>query len=300
MSAHNPISTFVGPHSSGDPDDDFGLNNTHFHATPFDGNHLSPYNPSQAISNSVSPSNNIGSTPGDSEYSNYQPSEFSDIEDPFFGVNFDAGVGRIDSGLSNIGFHAADLNRPLPDLPSQAQPPSATFTNSTYPLSPIHSSSPNSPYNKGLVNDTKAVATITQHELTTDLHNLQYQNGNTAPPTHPTTLQLTPDLSSSSHTSAEGIEPGVVTRPDDSAANMATQWKRVQQQDRPNGSVNLAGSTILGINSAASCPTPLQSAAPTIMRNEEGQWRSDETTGQAGLSPRGSERTVGCRNTYVG
>jgi hypothetical protein len=284
MSAHNPISTFVGPHSSGDPDDDFGLNNTHFHATPFDGNHLSPYNPSQAISNSVSPSNNIGSTPGDSEYSNYQPSEFSDIEDPFFGVNFDAGVGRIDSGLSNIGFHAADLNRPLPDLPSQAQPPSATFTNSTYPLSPIHSSSPNSPYNKGLVNDTKAVATITQHELTTDLHNLQYQNGNTAPPTHPTTLQLTPDLSSSSHTSAEGIEPGVVTRPDDSAANMATQWKRVQQQDRPNGSVQSSGQ-YNPTNQFGGQLQPPQSAAPTIMRNEEGQWRSDETTGQAGLSP---------------
>ncbi|KAE9381523.1 hypothetical protein N431DRAFT_320955 [Stipitochalara longipes BDJ] len=285
MSTHNPISTFVGPQSARDPDDDFGLNNSHFPATPFDSNLLSPYNPSQTISNSASPSNNIGSTPGDSEYSNYQPSEFSDIEDPFFGVNFDAGVGRIDSGLSNIGFHAADLNRPLPDLPAQTQPPSATFTNSTYPLSPIHSSSPNSPYNKGLVNDTKGVATITQHELTTDLHNLRYQNGSTLPPTQPTTLQLTPDLSSSSHTSAEGIEPGTVSRPDDSAANMASQWKRVQQQDRPNGSDPQSSGQYNPGNQFNGQLQPPQGAAPPIMRSEEGQWKSDETTGQAGLGP---------------
>lgn len=290
MSTHNPISTSVGPQSSRDPDDDFGLNSSHFPTTPFDSNLLSPYNPSQTLSNSASPSNNHGSTTGDSEYGTYQPSEFSEVEDPFFGVNFDAGVGRIDSGLSQIGFHTADLDRPLPGLPAQVQPPSATFTHSTFPLSPIHSSSPNSPYSKGLVNDTKTIATVTQHELNTDLHNLRYQNVNTLPPTHPTTLQLTPDLSSSSHTSAEGIEPGTMSRPEDSAANMATQWKRVQQQDRPNGVVQSSGQ----YNAMNQFGDPLpnqtsQGPAPTIMRTEEGQWRPDEMTGQGGLGPEARE-----------
>jgi hypothetical protein len=287
MSTHNPISNSVDAQRSRDLDDEFGLNNTHFPATPFDSNHLSPYNPPQTISNSASPSNNIGSTPGESEYSTYQPSELSDIEDPFFGVNFDAGVGRIDSGLSNIGFHSADLNRPLPDLPAQVQPSSATVTNSTYPLSPIHSSSPNSPYSKGLVNDTKGVATITQHELTiTDSHNLRYQNVNSLPPTHPATLQLTPDLSASSHTSAEGIEPGTMSRPEDGAANMASQWKRVQRQDRPNGFVHSSGQYNAGNQFGGQLPNQtLQSSVPTIMRDEEGKWTSNETTGQAGISP---------------
>jgi hypothetical protein len=286
MSTHNPISTSVGPQSSRDPDDDFGLNDSHLPTTPFDSNLLSPYNPSQTISNSASPSYNIGSTPGESDYSNYQPSEFSDVEDPFFGVNFDAGVGRIDSGLSAIGFHAADLSRPLPDLPAQVQPPSATFTNSTYPLSPIHSSSPNSPYSKGAVNDTKGIATIAQHELTTDPHIQRYQNVNSLATTHPATLQLTPDLSSSSHTSAEGIEPGAISRPEDSAAIMATQWKIVQQQDRSNNLVQSSGPYHTGNHMEGKLANQVpQGSAPTIMRNEEGQWRSDETTGQAGLAP---------------
>jgi hypothetical protein len=286
MSTHNPISTFVGPQSSRDPDDDFGLNNSHLPPTPFDSNLLSPFNPSHTISNSASPSYNIGSTPGESEYSNYQPSEFSDGDDPFFGVNFDAGVGRVDSGLSAIGFHAADLNRPLPGPPAQVQPPSATFTNSTYPLSPIHSSSPNSPYSKGAVGDTKGIAAITQHEPTTDSHNLRYQNVKSLPTTQPATLQLTPDLSSSSHTSAEGIEPGSISRPEDSAAIMATQWKVVQQQDRPNSFVQSSGQYNVGSHFEGQLPNhTAQGSAPTIMRNEEGQWRSDETTGQAGLGP---------------
>ena len=286
MSMHNPTSTFVDAQSSRDPDDELGLTNPHFPTTPFDNNHLSPYNPSQPLSNSASPSNNVGSTPGESEYSAYQPSEFSDIEDPFFGVNFDAGVGRIDSGLSNIGFHPADLNRPLPDLPSQVQPSSTTFTHSTYPLSPIQSNSPSSPYSKGVVNDTKSITTITQHELTSDSHNLRYQNVNSLPPTHPAPLQLTPDLSGSSHTSAEGIEPGVMSRPEDSAANMATQWKRVQQQDRPSGFVQSSGQYIAGNQFGGQLPNQTsQGFAPTIVRDDEGEWQSNETTGQAGLGP---------------
>jgi hypothetical protein len=286
MSTHNPNSTSVDAQSSRELDDDFGLNNTHFPATPFDSNLLSPYNHSQTISNSASPSYNISSTPGESEYSNYQPSEFSE-EDPFFGVNFDDGVQRIDSGLGNIGFHPADLNRPLPDLLAQpeSKPSSATFTTSTYPLSPIHSSSPNSPYSKGVVNDTKGTATITQHELSTDSHNQRYQNMNSLPPAHPASLQLTPDLSSSSHTSAEGIEPSAIPQPEDSAANMASRWTKVQQQNRPiqsSGQYNAGNENQFG----GQLPDQTgQASTPTIMRNEEGLWRSSETTGQAGLGP---------------
>jgi hypothetical protein len=209
MSSTQPASVSVSPDTPRDTGftNDLGLNNSHFSATPFDSNHLSPYNPSQPISTSASPSNNLGSTPGDSEYSNYQPSEFSDI-DPFFDVNFDAGVGRIDSSLSTFGFHAADLNRPMPDGPAQVQPQSRTVADSFYPLSPIHSNPPNSPRYENNVKQTA----ITQQEQTILLQHERLRAFlplATIPlaPIHLTTPQITPELCGSSHTSAEGIEP---------------------------------------------------------------------------------------------
>jgi len=84
---------------------------------------LNPKNDDQSAA--AAPLTNIGSPPDDSGYSNYQPSEFSDMEDPFFGVNFDAGVRRIDSGLSTFGSHATDLSRTLPDLPNNQESRSA-------------------------------------------------------------------------------------------------------------------------------------------------------------------------------
>jgi hypothetical protein len=103
---HNTTSSSVGAQSPREYDD-LGLNKNHLPTTPFGNDLLSPYNHSQTLSNSASPSYNISSTPGESlsEYSNYQSSELSEIDDPFFGVNFDAGVQRIDSLPSTLPGH---------------------------------------------------------------------------------------------------------------------------------------------------------------------------------------------------
>ncbi len=96
-----------------------GQTNDHFSTTPIDPNLLPPYNNSMMISNSASPSYDIEDSQPDemSEYSNYQPSEFSDIEDPFFGVNFDAGVQRLNSifGLQGVTSQTAQPLEKEPD-----------------------------------------------------------------------------------------------------------------------------------------------------------------------------------------
>lgn len=220
-STYNTTSTSVDAQSSREYDD-LGLNNNNLPPTPFGNDLLSPYNHSQTLSNSASPSYNISNTPGESlsEYSNYQPSELSEIDDPFFGVNFDAGVQRIDSLPSTLPgheeYHSLDLNRPLPDLPPhlEEKPQSATFSASSYPLSPVHSSIPNTPSPKGLANGLKGRAIVSQHELTSDLHHLRFQTLNSLAPTNPSTIQLTPDHSGSSHTSAEGLEPSNMAHPE--------------------------------------------------------------------------------------
>ncbi|CZR67764.1 uncharacterized protein PAC_17663 [Phialocephala subalpina] len=113
-------------------------------ATPFGNHNLSPYNHSQPLNSSASPSY----TPGESEYSSYQPYEFPELEDHFFGVDFDAGVPRVGSIpqapiLGNIAYPTHDLNRPLPELPASAEDKLTSATSTSYPLSQVHCSVPN-------------------------------------------------------------------------------------------------------------------------------------------------------------
>lgn len=275
MSTHSHIS--VDAQSSRELGD-LGLDNTPLLNTPFQNNLLSPYDHSHTISNSASPSYNISSTPGDSEYSNYQPSELSDIEDPFFGVNFDDGVQRIDSGLSNIDVPVSAFNRV--DLRPEIDPEFATLTSTAYPLSPIHSSSPNSPYSKALGTGIRGLAAISQQALIFDQHTEQRQDLGSLVSTHSATLQLTPDLSGSSHSSTEEIGPSSIVPTEDLAVNMAAQWNRGQQATRSN---NLVQSHGYGDNPLPA--PPVQGFSPAILRDEDGLWQSDETTGQTGLTP---------------
>ena len=291
-STHNSTSTFVDPQaqSSRELVDDLGVNGNHYSSTPFDNNLLSPFNHSQTISNSASPSYNISSTPGDSfsDYSNYEPSE---IEDEFFGVNFDAGVQRIDSLPSAVPIHntyqAVDLNRALPDVPPHVEnkPSPATVTTSTYPLSPIHSSLQDTPSPNGAFNDPKNKPTISQHELTTDLDKSRHQTFASLAPTHPAVLQLTPDLSGSSHTSAEGLEPSTMSHLQQNHSFDAPQWGNAQSQaqSQPNIFERPEGQYVSAINANQAEQPSMQHG--TVLRSEDGRWRSDERTGQAGVDP---------------
>ncbi|EPE29179.1 C2H2 and C2HC zinc finger [Glarea lozoyensis ATCC 20868] len=265
---------------------DLDVNDPHLYNT-FDNEHLSPFPSSHTASNSVSPSNHLTSTPGDSysEYSTYQQSNFSELgEDQFLGVDFGAGVIRTDSLPSNIYgntiYTHSDLNRALPNLPYEVEKPASdTLTASTYPLSPVHTSIPNTP-SPAAINDLKTNATITAQELNTNLHKPQYQSFEVGTPnTNTANLQLTPDHSGSSHTSAEGLEPTTMTGLDHSPHVMVSQWSQgyTEPLRAPYSREGRFATT-----SDGEIP---QSQAASVLRGEDGSWRSNERTGQSGLDP---------------
>jgi hypothetical protein len=271
--------TSVDAHSSRE-DDGLGRNN-HLPTTPYDISHLSPYNP-HTLSNSTSPSY----TPGDSGYSNYQPSEFSEVEDPFFGVNFDDGVQRVDSlplALAGTITYQTLLNRRPTDPPAR-KTLSAAVTNPAYPLSPSQSSNSNTPPPKGATTELKGQTTISQHELTTELHNSRFQAVNSLAPIRSTVVQLTPDQSGSSHTSAEDIKPSTMSRPENSPPIMVSEWGQSQQQSQTHD--------FMPVDYAETNDNTFESAflnqgmgqAP-IARDDDGAWTSSLQTGYAGLDP---------------
>jgi hypothetical protein len=291
-STYNSTSASVDAHSSRELVDDLEPNNT----DQF-GNHLlSPYNHSQTLSNSASPSYNIIDTPGESlsEYSNYQPSDISEINnDPFFGVDFDAGVQRIDSIQSTLGngYQSAELSRTVPEPHPQVENDlsSETYTVSTYPLSPIHSSIPNTPSPRGVTNDLKSKTTISQHELTTGLHNSRFQTITSLAPANPTTIQLTPDQSGSSHTSAEGLEPSIMNRLEQSPRVTISQWGSVQQHSQPNvpGQPNHHQHASSANEFGGYLPDQTAARGSEVLasRDEDGLWKRNVATGQGGLDP---------------
>src|SRR6266536_2074242 len=292
-STYNSTSASVDAHRSRELVDDLDLNNT----DQFDNHLLSPYNHSQTLSNSASPSYNISDTPGESlsEYSNYQPSDISEIDnDPFFGVDFDAGVQRIDSIQSTLGYgyQSVDLGRSVPEPHHQVENnlPSETSTATTYPLSPIHTSIPNTPSPRGVSNDLKSKTTISQHELTTGLHNSPFETITSLAPANPTTTELTPEQSGSSHTSAEGLEPSIMNHPEQSPQVTISQWGNVQPHSQPDvpgqlnhqhqhaSSVDEFGGYLLDQTAARGSEVP-------VSRDKDGLWKPNVATGQGGLDP---------------
>ncbi|CZS94721.1 hypothetical protein WAI453_013392 [Rhynchosporium graminicola] len=279
------------PHNPRDFDD-LGLS-SHQPTTPF-SSLLSPYTNPQTLSNFTSPSY----TPAELDYSNYQSSELDD-SDPFFGVNFDEGVQRTDSipitaRLGNVAYPStysdADLNRSLPALPTQAELRSsdANIGNSIYPLSPNHSSIHNTPSPNNATNDRKIKTTISQHELTSGLHNVRFQGRSLAPTV--TSIQLTPENSGSSHTSAEGLEPSTMPlRPEQSPHLTISHWGDGQQQNPPYSFIqsNLQYGETNGHGFGRQLPVqqPEHYLRTSVQRDEDGSWLSNEVTGQRGLDP---------------
>ncbi|KAE8447450.1 hypothetical protein EG329_010723 [Mollisiaceae sp. DMI_Dod_QoI] len=288
-SIFNAASTSVDALRSREFDDSLGLNHHYLPTTPFDNHNPSPFNHSQTLSNSASPSY----TPGESEYSDYQPSELPEPEDPFFGVDFDAGVPRVDSIpqaaiLGNIAYPASGLNRPLSDLPASTEDKPTSATSTHYPLSPVHSNVSNTPSPRVVPNDIKGKTTISQHELTTDLHNSRFPNFNPLVSTQSASIQLTPDNSGSSHTSAEDFEPSALAYSEDSPSVMASNWSNVPQHGQSSNFAQSSGQYV-GTNSKDFGEQfPIQASEPVvkvqISHDEYGIWRSNET-GRGGLDP---------------
>ena len=225
-----PFTVDAQAQSSREYTGDLDLDKTHLPNTSYEQSHLSPYS-SQTISNNTSPYN-IGSTPGESisEYSNYQPSDYSEIEDPFCGVDFDAELLRTGSFPAAIFGNAAYQSVPVDpdeqDLEKQIEPiPKSTsdsLTTAAFPLKPGHTS----PKREAI--DLKTKITITQHELS-------------AVPNQPTALRLTSDYSGSSHTSTEVVEIRPMARSEQSPHFMGSQWGKELAQTKPHTLIQHTG-----------------------------------------------------------
>ncbi|KAH8602838.1 hypothetical protein B0O99DRAFT_483569, partial [Bisporella sp. PMI_857] len=250
---------------------------------------LSPFNYTQNLSSSASPSYNPNSnTPGESlsEYSNYQTSELGEVDDEFFGVDFSAGVQRIDSLPSNyLDSSYQPANHSLPYPPPQTQEHQVESLNPlAYPLSPKLTSIPNTPSPRLEAHEPKTQTTISQQELNTELHNSRFQPFAPHPQSHPSTIELTPEHSGSSHTSAEGVAPSNMANFEQSPIVTVSQWSnQFSQYARPTETAQFdsqqgAAST----NRDMGSPHPTQA---TGIRDDEGNWVSDQATGQAGLGP---------------
>ena len=288
-STYTSASTPADAQAHSSQEEDLGQSNSCLPHTPFDSSILSPYNQSHTLSTSATPYYNPNSTPGESlsEYSNYQPSELSEIDDPFWGVDFDAGVHRVESIPFGVAYQAEGLNHTSSELPSQAEEKqtSGVLTASTYPISPKLTSIPNTPSSRSEAHTTKSKTTIFQRELTTGLHNSRFQALIHEVSTHPSTTELIPDHSGSSHGSGGGVRPSAMA--DFEHNQGSSEWANQQAQQlrtfmQPDSHYEGADNDFDAQHSAQ----PLQpQSAFTALRDDEGAWRSNEITGQAGLDP---------------
>ncbi|KAG9245700.1 hypothetical protein BJ878DRAFT_337685 [Calycina marina] len=248
-STHNSTST------------DLGLNNTH------DTHLVSPLNYLHTISDSASsPYNPNGIIPWESmsKYSNYHHSELSEVDEEFFGADFH----RTDSEVVKPFSNSTNDHEPPSLHPATAQHnivPAAP----TYPPSPRLTSIPNTPSPRGEAHGLTTKLMISQHELTTGLHNSCFQPFIPYTPVHPDSVQLSPEQSGGSGTSTdENIAPGV----------MAESWG-AQQWPLFDTCGNFAHQPSRTTNWRDHGPT---SAHP---RGDDGTWEISQTTGQAGLDP---------------
>jgi hypothetical protein len=287
--------TSTSPHSvdaqaqpSRDFIDSLALKTQHLPNTQFDSTLLSPYNQSRTISSSTSPYN-LGSTPVDSisEYSNIG-SDFSEFDDPFFGVDFDADISRIDSLPATLTFPSATSNTPptahekFPRIERQKSSGAATTT--TFPLSPKNTSIPNTPSPRSEIYENKSKTLITHHEIDNDLYPSEYPFP--ALTSTLSTLQLTPDNSGSSHTSAESLEPASMAFRAQSPHVTVSHWADEQSHTLASAGGHYAEPITTGFRDYQFPSQRVgQNSQAAALRDNDGAWRANNATGLAGLGP---------------
>ncbi|KAM3086586.1 hypothetical protein ACMFMG_000714 [Clarireedia jacksonii] len=268
--------------------DSLALNTQHLPNAQFDSTLLSPYNQSRTISTSTSPYN-IGSTPVESisEYSNIG-SDFSEFDDPFFGVDFDANISRIDSLPATLTLPKATSNTPpsahrnFTSIKSQKSSEAPTTT--TFPLSPKNTSIPNTPSPRSEIYESKNSTIIAYHGIDNDSYPSEYPFP--ALTSTLSSLQLTPDNSGSSHTSAESLEPTSMAFRAQSPHVTVSHWPDEQSHTfAPAG--GHYGEPITTDFRDYQFPSERvgQNAQAAARRDDDGVWRVNNTTGLAGLGP---------------
>lgn len=248
-------------------------------STPVAGTHLSAFSPQLRLrSSSSSPALNQHTPAESSTLSiHYQSSEFSEVEDPFFGINFGALDGRSPSFLDDDF-----LQLPEDQAPHHAQ--------DTYlPLSPdktpsLHTTSPHDRKEDRAMfpgpRQNRAAAQLLTNITTTNQPSISVhatQSGH----------QYTPENSGSGRSSEDGLAPAATTMMHAQSPRLTvSMWGRdgpaVPYPLDPDQHLSTFGD--LSEDDGGYDADPASGRTPTV-RDNEGRWIPDHATGQSGLSP---------------
>ncbi|KAJ4297160.1 hypothetical protein N0V88_004078 [Collariella sp. IMI 366227] len=224
--------------------------------------HLSP----QPASSSASPAVNTH-TPAESESTlsiHYQSSEFSEVDDAFFGLNFDSPDGASPSFFDNDLSHF-DLV-PFPEPEPEVPPIDTQHAPSAAPYLPL---SPEKSHNGETGDDAGTHSTFpTLPQSSVSPRDLSLASSpSPAAASKPTSLQLTPVTNDSAESSDSGFDPTATMQ---SPRVTVSHW----DQDYGGGHSPKAGETL-----------EPEGSAFFAARDDSGRWIPDQGTGQAGLDP---------------
>ncbi|KAK0731689.1 hypothetical protein B0H67DRAFT_476542 [Lasiosphaeris hirsuta] len=240
--------------------------------TPGSGAHLSAFSPQLRLrSSSSSPALNTH-TPADSSTLsiNYQSSEFSESEDPFFGVNF----GALDGGSPT--FLDDQTLDSTPQLPQD---------DGYFPLSPdktpsLHTTSPSG----GRKGDRARFPQLSHHPVATQLPTLATQPSLES---EQSGYQFTPETSGSGRSSDDGLAPAAAIMSAQSPRLTISMWGRDGASvPYPLDTDHHQGSFV---DTTQNVPDYRRQSrdisASSGIRDGTGRWIPDQTTGQSGLDP---------------
>ncbi|KAK3393016.1 hypothetical protein B0H63DRAFT_386034 [Podospora didyma] len=246
-------------------------------STPHIAGHLSAFSP-QFRSNSGSPQLSNTHTPAESTLSvHYQSSEYSEAEDPFFGVSFENALSGSPSFLPPEDFPLQN-DELANNLASQTAFDGTSHVPQPVPYMPmspdktpsLHTRSPEQKGDQPIFSQLSGNL-IAAHGLA----NLANQSS----------VSLTPQTSGSGRSSDDGLAPAAVVMPAQSPRVTVSMWGKddVQGQYTLDTDQNL--STFADISADGSAPESPRHTTSTAARDETGSWVLNRATGQGGIDP---------------
>ncbi|CAG7561745.1 unnamed protein product [Fusarium equiseti] len=232
---------------------------------------------SHTDNDSLSPINYLETPDSTSSLGQYQPSDFSDLDDdPFFGTDFNA-----DGGAPS--FLEQDITGPDQPLGQGLMLGKDQDVDSgTYPLTPeqtasVHATPPQSDL-------TYAIRGSAPSGLPNCISPQEIQKRFNPPPINTRPSELTPSQSSSCLSSEDGAAPGVstMTSPRVTVSMWGTHTE-TPVHSAVERSFDDSPTTVRGgFESAGDLISP---GATTSTRDSSGKWQRNPSTGQAGLDP---------------
>ncbi|KAK5663297.1 hypothetical protein OQA88_3725 [Cercophora sp. LCS_1] len=256
-------------------------------STPVANTHLSAFSPQPQLRSSSSSPNLNSHTPAESTTLSihYQSSEFSDTEDPFFGINFNTIEGASPDFLDDDFFRSAEAqvnDHAVPQIQGNTAhhvPQDPAYL----PLSPdrtpsLHTPSPNSE-RKGdratfpAHQQSRVAARGLTHLTTRPLDGPQ------------SGYQYTPENSGSGRSSEDGLAPAVTMMSAQSPRLTVSMWTRDGAGVPYPLDTDQNLSTFNDISDDGSYDHTDAVPGDSAARDNQGRWVPDQATGQAGLSP---------------